>query len=407
MVETNTKLAGTSRLLRGTFYSGGENTKATLTTSITANSNVTLISKEAGIIGNDISLTYIDSGLEVTPLELTVKNGKDIEVVLERSHSYASYSTTNPEVDANLTFTAAAAGTAGNAINITLIPTAAASITSSTIGISGKVVTITATHSFAIGDVIGVSGIVYPKECNGCWQITAVSGTTTFSYAILDDKSATVGTGVATISKMSISVGTGGTANDITISSPLDYAGNPMATPESICKLWGRTAAAKALANCRFTGDTGDERIGLIQQRYLTNGKASAISTTGLDIKREIETHAIAKDLVDVLIPENTTGAVAVIAMAKTFLTGGSNLTKVDPDDQEVTVTVYDNWENVLTTVEPENVTRKSLGVYECVYAPHKKYRVIVAEFSCYINEELVMSRQKIDLDWTISDTEA
>jgi hypothetical protein len=403
MVDISTKLAGTSRLLRGTFYTGGENTKASLTTTLsTANANLTLEAKTAGVGGNDISLRYIDTGLETTDFKLETVNDQDIVATLERTHSRASFETTNEADDANVKFVAASAGTAGNSISITLTSNTDTPIVVSSCAISTKVVTLTTAtaHGYSAGDVIGVSGFLDEETINGCHQIASVE-TNTITFSLSDALTATSATGYGVVSKLAISV----SGSDITVASPQSSSGYPMITPTALVLAWGRTASAKALATCEILGDTGDKRIGYISKRYLVGGRASAVTTTALDIKREIEKSAVAKLLVDVFVPGATTGMGVLSAMEKTYLTGGSNLVRIDPDDNAVTVVIYDTWENVLTTIDPEDVTRTAMGVYECVYAPDPKYRSICVEFSCTISGETVLSRHKIDLEWAISDT--
>jgi hypothetical protein len=404
MIDTTTKLAGTSRLLRGTFYTGGENTKATLTTTLsTSNSNLTLEAINAGMEGNDISIQYIDTGLETTDFKLETENDQDIVVTLERSHARAEFTTTNAEADANVKFVSATSGTSGNAISITLTSNTDTPVVISSCAIATKVVTLTTAtaHGYSAGDVIGISGLLSEKNINGCFQIDSV-GTNTITYSIPDALTATSATGYGVVSKLSLSV----SGSAITIASPQSSSGFPMLTPSALVLAWGRSSAAKALATCEIVGDTGDKRIGFISKRYLTGGRSSAVTTTALDVKREIEKNAISKLLVNVFIPGATTGMGILSAMEKTFLSGGSNLVLVDPDDSAVTVTIYDTWENILTTIDTDEVTRKSMGVYECIYAPDSKYRSICVEFACTISGKTVLSRHKIDLDWAISDTE-
>lgn len=417
MVDTNTKIAGNSRVLRGTFYTGGEFAKAILTTNIgVSNGNVILEAKAAGILGNDISLSYIDTGLENSDFKLDVKNGQDIEVTLERTNSRASFTTTNASPDANVKFTAVTAGAAGNDITISHEVNSTTPIVISACAISSKIVTITtaSAHGFVIGDVVGISGLVSDNEVNGCFQIATVADTTHFTYALSASTTITSATGFGIASKLDIAVAT----KAITIKAPQDTAGAPMTTPKALILAWGRFASAKALAICELVGESGNKPIGYISTRNLTKGKTSAVSTTSLDVKRAIEADATAKLLVDVFIPIGENGSGALVAMPKSFLTGGSNLIKIDPDGGIVNVFVYNEWEDVIATSDTtyiaehpdedvdliDNMVRKALGAYECIYAPNQKYRVIHVEFKGTINDENVLSRQRVDLDWAFSD---
>lgn len=418
MVDTNTKIAGTSRLFRARFYDSGEDTKASLTTTLSAsNSNLELLAKQAGIMGNDISLKYIDSGLEDTDLAVAVENDTDIEVTLERKQSYASYVTTNTDGESNISFKSAQAATSANTISIKLVTATTATIGIASVAIASKVVTVTCSgnHGLLVGDVVGISGIASLAIVNGCFQIHTQAAANTFAFSILDAQTETAATGFGIVSKLEITVAT----KDITIKSPVDTAGNPIATPSAIVLLWGRTAAAKALASCKITGTLGNKAVGFISKRYLTGGKTSAIMTTALDVKREIDKHVTAKELVETFIPQNTTGTGVVSAMDKTFLTGGSNLLLADPDNQEVNVFVYDAYENVVGTSDaayilahPELVidlisvvTRESLGVYKCVYSPPDYCRTIYIEFKAELNGYTVKNRYRINLDWALSTT--
>lgn len=402
-MELNKKITGNSLAIRSTFFEGNETAKAILTTTLgAANSNVTLEAKESGVIGNDISITYLDDGLETTDFNITVENSQDIICTLERKHSRAYFETKNSDVDKNIRLTAVTAGSNGNLISVALTVASGTPSLISGIVINSKEVTITtaSAHGLAVGDLVGISGVTLDL-LNGLFIVTSVPTTSSFTYGLLNSTTETTSYGYGLVSKGSISV----SGNDITITSPQDDGGAPMLTPAGLKKMWGRNSSAKALAVMEQVSDDGDERIGFISKTYFTGGKSSAITTTALDIKREIENDAIASKLVDVFIPGGTTGMGLVSAMSKTYLSGGSNLVKVDPDDYQVSATIYDAWENVLSTITAANIARKSTGVYEFVYAPSQDYRSIYVEVSGLIDNNVVLSRQQVDLDWSISDT--
>ncbi len=398
----NSKIVGTTHTLRGTFYTGGANLKSTLQTNLGSNADILLEAKNEGINGNDISLQYIDTGLESTDFKIEVNNSQDIVCTLERTHARAYYQTSNTDADSNVKFTAATAGTTGNSISVSIQPTTDTPVTISSCAISSKTVTMTtgSAHGFSAGDVVGISGFDLTM-INGCFQIATVADATHFTYQLTETTEETESKGFGIASKTTITVD----SSAISIASPQDSGGYPMLTPKGLSLAWGRSSAAKALASCKIIGDIGNKPIGYISTRYLTGGKPSAIATTALDIKREIENDATAKLIVDAYIPVGQTGMGAVSALEKTYLSGGSNLVKTDPDNLEVTVTIYDEFENVLETIEPEAVTRLSLGVYECNYTSDIDYRTITVEFKGLINELPVLSRQEIDLGWSNSDT--
>lgn len=418
-IDTNTKIAGNTRKLRARFYSGGEYTRASLTTELaTSNSNIRLEATQTGILGNDISLTYIDTGLETTKFDLSVENDQDIVVTLERDCSRAILETTNTDKESNVRFVAANAGAAGNTISIALVRNTAAQAWIASATISGKIVTITtgSAHGYSVGDIVGISGLIGDNadDINGCFQIATVADTTHFTYSLTSSVTATSIGGFGVASVLSISV----SGSDITISSPMSSSGHPMLTPKALELGWSRFSSALALASCEKIGDNGNKPIGYISKTYLRKGKSPAVTTTALDIKREIEADTTTKNLVDVFIPEGTTGVGIVSALEKSFLTGGSNLIKLDPDNQLVIVFIYDEWENIIATSdeayieahEEENieliteVEREAIGTYSCAYTPNQKDRKIYVEFKANIDDIQVLSRQEINLDWAIAD---
>ena len=297
MLNTNSKIAGNSRKFRATFYSGGNYTSANLTTSLAgSNSNIRIEAVEAGILGNDISLSYIDTGLEVTPFKLDVQNDQDIIITLERDCSRAILATKNTDKEANIQFTSSSIGDEGNNISISIVNTDATPAVITSASISSKVVTITTTqaHGFVRGDIVGISGLVGDSltDLNGCYQIDTVADTTHFTYKLTSSITATTAGGYGIASLLDIVVET---SDFIIIKSPISSSGYPMITPKALELGWARFSDALDLVAVLKLGDIGDKPIGFISRTYLSKGKNPAVTTTPLDVKRAIEKDTLTK----------------------------------------------------------------------------------------------------------------
>jgi hypothetical protein len=191
------------------------------------------------------------------------------------------------------------------------------------------------------------------------------------------------------------------TSNTITINLATDSTGLISSTVASLRTLVNGSATARAKINFLLEGGDGSGLAVPLPHTHLSGGGDGLPLTTALDVKVAIESNTLTKNLVRADIPEGQTGQGTIVTMSKVNLSGGGNSYSTDVDNDDITITIYDPWQNVLDTIT-SGISKVTTGEYHYYYTAPTNYIYIIHEWKCKVNNYDVVARQQVNLDWSL-----
>jgi hypothetical protein len=360
--------------------------KAKLQTDFeTTNADLIIEAVENGLVGNDISIAFINPAMVSNTIDVAVIDNKDIVVALTTDGNGTVASTASAVIAAINSDTVAS-----KIVNARLF----VSTGNTGAGIVGTFARTFLSGGKSIGDTASLTTALAGDNNDIIWS-SKIEGNPGNSLSV---------TYIASTINQSLAATLSGT--DLVITLATNGTGVVTTTADALItylNIYFQSYPAwtdiTGLYNWKLAGLLGTGTLTALSKTYLAGGEdVPRILTTAGDIQTLVEASALAAKLVKITYPDGSSGSGVVPEMEPTNLTGGS----VDPEYYDVTVeavNIYDKWENLLAT-NTEPVKKIETGKYEVPMTIPKDYDVIIQEWVANYDSYPLRHRKVLDVLW-------